>query len=106
MPSVNIPPDSIQSNFKFRFSDDPQDKKVVRRGDLIPIKTSEVRPSDKWYDYHNKRHHQLVKSMSSQLNWCILCSQQATHVLLFRNYGAWQLYKFCSDHVQKYIIKL
>ena len=104
MPSVNIPPDTLQSSFKFRFADDPEGK--VRKGSLIPLKTPEVRASDKWYDYHNKKHHQLTKALKSQLFWCICCSCQAEQALIFRNHAAWQLQKYCNSCVEKTIIKL
>ena len=105
MPSVNIPTSTAkQSGFKFRFSDDPEDK--VRRGRLVPLETPQVRPSDKWYDYRNKKYYQMTKALESQLFWCICCSCQAEQALIFRNHGAWQLQKYCGECLQKQIIKL
>jgi len=105
MPSVNIPPASTaQSSFKFRFSDDPQNK--VRRGRLVPLETPEVRASDKWYDYRNKKYYQMTKALESQLFWCISCSSQAEQALIFRNHSAWQVQKYCNSCVEKNIIKL
>jgi len=105
VPSVNIPTSTAtQSNFKFRFSDDPPNK--VRKGSLVELKTPQVRASDKWYDYRNKKHHQLTKALKSQLFWCITCSCQAEHALIFRILGAYQLRKYCSTCIEKEIVKL
>jgi len=104
MPSVNIPPTILQSSFKFRFSDDPPGK--VRKGSLVELKTPEVRASDKWYDYHNKKYYQLTSALQSQLFWCIECSSQAQQALIFRNFGVFQVRKYCSTCIEKNIVKL
>jgi len=106
MPSTFVRPESVELDIKFRFLDDPEGTR--RKGQIYEIQRPEVREGCKKYnpDYQNMEHHQIGWALKSQLNWCVNCSRQAKHLLVFRNYGVLQVQKFCSSCIQKNIIRL
>lgn len=105
MPAVFIEPPKIETSLRFRFADDPPNKKRI--GNVYPIQTPEVRSTHRIHEYKDKKHHELLKALTSQLNWCASCQNQATNVLVFRSYyGVLQVQKFCKACADKNIIRL
>jgi len=107
---LNIPPLSQEQFFWFKFKGDNGNKK--REGTLIPIEETTQPPPKPGhkkhpsYDYRDKKHHEVLQSEAHHLSWCVTCPSQATHVLLFRNHGVWQLQKYCTECLTENVIKL
>jgi len=106
MPTVFIEPEKVETSLRFRFADDPQRKANIRQGNIYPIETPAIKPNHKLYDYHNKRHEELIKQERSKLNFCIMCSRQADRLLVFGNFGCLQVQKYCTECADKNIIRL
>jgi|GEM_PF-4663656 hypothetical protein len=108
---LNIPPLSQEQFFWFKFKGDNGNKKR-REGTLVPIEeTSQPPPKPGHkkhpsFNYHNKKHHEVLQSEAHQLNWCCHCPSQSTVILIYRTQGIFVREKYCDDCIQKHIIKL
>jgi len=106
---LTIPPLEEKDYFYFRFKDD--NTRIRRYGALVEIKEEEeaipklFRLKSK-FDYHNKKHHEVIQTQAHLLNWCVYCEEQSPYILLYKKQGIWCREKLCESHAESRIIRL
>ena len=102
---LTIPPLAEKDFFTFRFKDD--NIRTRRQGALVETKAPIPKlKSNSKYDYHNKKHHEVMQTHAHLLNWCVYCDNQADVILVYKIHGVWCREKYCSAHAKENIIKL